>query len=94
MPANKSRKLKETFQLQAPAATAVMLAGDFTGWESEPIQMKRLRSGVWKATVSLDPGRHEYRFVVDGRWTDDPQAPAFESNPYGSRNSIREVASV
>jgi len=94
MPAKKSRKLKETFQLQAPAADAVLLAGDFTGWEHQPIQMKRDRAGVWKATVTLEPGIHHYRFVVDGEWMNDPEEAYRESNPFGSENCIREVAAA
>lgn len=94
MPAKKSRKLKETFQLQAPEAGVVLLAGDFTGWDTKPIQMKRDRSGLWKTSVTLDPGVHRYRFLVDGQWTNDPQAASREINPYGSENCLREVASV
>ena len=94
MPAKKARKTKETFQLQAPTADAVLLAGDFTNWEMEPIQMKRNPAGVWTATVPLDPGAHQYRFVVDGLWIDDPQATAHEANPFGTQNCLREVATA
>ncbi len=92
MPAKKTSKLKETFQLEAPAAAAVLLAGDFTDWESQPIQMKRDRSGVWKTTVPLAPGAYQYRFMVDGQWADDPQASAHAGNPFGSANCVRNVA--
>ncbi|MBI1178038.1 glycoside hydrolase [bacterium] len=94
MPAKKTRKPKETFQLQAPAAGAVLLAGDFTGWETKPIQMKRDRSGVWKAAVPLEPGAHQYRFLVDGKWADDPQAEGRASNPFGGQNCVREVTAA
>ena len=60
----------------------------------EPIQMKRNPTGVWTATVPLDPGAHQYRFVVDGLWIDDPQATAHEANPFGTQNCLREVATA
>ena len=92
MTAKKLKKLKETFELAAPTAGAVLLAGDFTGWTTEPIPMKKDRQGCWKTTVALDPGVHEYRFMVDGHWADDPLAPARQANPFGSQNCIRSVA--
>lgn len=94
MPAKKSRKPKETFQLEAPGAGVVLLAGDFTGWESNPIQMKRDRTGVWKTSVTLDPGVHRYRFLVDGQWMNDPTATSREVNPYGSEDCVREVTAT
>lgn len=91
MPAKKSKRIKETFKLEAPAAATVFLAGDFTGWEAQPIQMKRDGSGIWTTAVSLAPGAYQYRFLVDGQWTDDPQASARAVNPFGSANCVRTV---
>jgi 1,4-alpha-glucan branching enzyme len=94
MPAKKpaTKNIKETFQLEAPAASAVLLAGDFTEWNAEPIQLKKSRNGVWKATVSLPPGRYQYRFMVDGAWCDDPTAEQRIANPFGGQNCVRSVA--
>jgi hypothetical protein len=33
----------------------------------------------------LPSGRYEYRFVVDGQWTDDPAAGETVMNPYGDK---------
>lgn len=41
--------------------------------------------------LPLDPGRYSYRYVVDGRWQQDPYNAATETNPYGDFNSIVEV---
>jgi hypothetical protein len=30
----------------------------------------------------------EYRFVVDGEWTDDPLCPRYVSNPFGGLNGV------
>lgn len=73
MPKQKSAKQKVTFSLAAPDARDVQLAGDFTGWQQTPISLKRDKTGTWKKTVTLPPGRYEYRLLVDGEWRDDPQ---------------------
>jgi hypothetical protein len=39
----------------------------------------------------LPPGRHEYKFVVDGQWLPDPNAQANAFNAYGTLNSVVEV---
>jgi hypothetical protein len=74
------------FQLEAPAASDVRLAGDFTDWQpAHPLS--RSESGTWSVVVPLTPGVHEYAFVVDGRdWTPDPLAPAV-ADGFGGVNS-------
>ena len=81
-------KQKITFSLAAPAARSVQLAGDFTGWGQSPVALKKLKSGLWKAVVALAPGRHEYRFLVDGQWTDDPGCKIRQPNQFGGENSV------
>ncbi len=76
------------FQLDAPRAFTVSVAGSFNDWNPSRTPLKKNRYGVWKTTLSLLPGRYEYRFVVDGQWTDDPTAKESVANPYGSRNSV------
>jgi len=49
--------------------------------------------GAWKKRLKLMAGRYHYRFVVDGRWTDDPNNPTHEINPYGEMDSLVEVQS-
>ena len=85
-------KKKETFTLVDPKASSVELVGDFTAWEQSPITMKRQKDGVWKATVPLNPGQHEYRFRVDGQWRDDEACHVRKPNPFGALNCIRDVS--
>lgn len=83
---------KETFQLIDPKAEEVLLLGDFTNWEENPILLKRQNDGIWKTTVPLTPGTHEYRFIVDGDWRDDAKCTARKPNPFGGENCVRTVA--
>jgi hypothetical protein len=63
------------FVLSAPAAKHVAVAGDFSAWKPAYV-MRRSEAGVWTVVVPLDPGVHDYAFVVDGeRWVPDPAAP-------------------
>lgn len=80
------------FRLDAPAASAVALAGDFTDWQ--PVhRMARSEPGVWTVVVPMDPGVHHYAFVVDGeQWVPDPAAPAV-SDGFGGLNSRLAVLS-
>jgi 1,4-alpha-glucan branching enzyme len=88
MPKPKIAKEKVTFSYSAPAANSVSLAGDFTNWEEAPIRLKKDRGGVWKKTISLQPGRYEYRLLVDGKWRDDPQCASRHPNQFGGENCV------
>jgi len=79
------------FALDMPEATSVAVAGTFNNWSPDQTPMRRERSGKWKAVVFLPSGRHEYRFVVDGRWISDPAASETVGNSYGSTNSVLAV---
>jgi len=87
----KSKTKRVRFELHAPQAQSVSLAGDFNCWDVNETQMKKESKGNWKVTVDLEPGRHEYRFWVDGVWQDDPNAQELVGNPYGCHNCIRIV---
>lgn len=86
-----TEKTKVTFALQAPEAKEVRLAGCFTKWEQSPLPLRKQKNGIWKTTVSLPPGSYEYRFLVDGRWTDDPACPTRRPNEFGTENCVRIV---
>ncbi len=72
---------KQTFHFTAPQATSVLLVGDFTHWQQHGIPMQKGKDGIWTASVELVPGKHTYRFIVDGQWRDDPGCGVRVSNP-------------
>jgi 1,4-alpha-glucan branching enzyme len=82
---------KVNFTLPAPAAQAVMVMGSFTNWQAAPVALKKQKSGVWKTTVPLTPGTYEYRFVVDGQWTNDPGNSTRVPNGLGDENCLLVV---
>ncbi len=78
------------FELAAPQAGHVVLAGSFNGWDPESVPMARSpASGMWTVTLRLRPGAHQYLFLVDGeRWVPDPRAHAQVDDGFGQRNSV------
>jgi chromosome partitioning protein len=75
-----------------PRAAKVQIAGDFNNWQPEKTEMARVgESGVWQAKLKLPPGKHLYRFVVDGQWQQDPYNEKCETNPFGGFNSVIDV---
>lgn len=86
---NGSREVE--FSYESPAAREVYLAGDFNDWSFNGLPMVRDEKGVWRVRVRLSSGRHEYRFIVDGEWRNDPHASGVVPNEYGSCNCLLEV---
>jgi thioredoxin len=81
------------FQFRHAAASTVTVAGDFNDWNTVTHPMQRQADGSWALEVDLPPGRHEYKFFVDGRdWWNDPEAPKVP-NLWGSENSYVDVLS-
>jgi hypothetical protein len=78
------------FELVAPEAGRVALAGSFNGWSDSTLFFHRnSASGTWSITVPLKPGEYEYLFVLDGeRWIPDPGAHAQVDDGLGNVNSM------
>jgi retinol-binding protein 3 len=69
------RLKRVTFQLKGhPDAREVRVAGSFNYWSIRSTPMIR-KGDAWVGQVDLEPGRHAYKFVVDGQWITDPANP-------------------
>ena len=66
----------------------VNLAGDFNAWSSTQTPMPR-EGDAYQVTLALSEGVHFYKFVVDGKWFNDPNSvPELEvADNYGGKNS-------
>jgi alpha-amylase/alpha-mannosidase (GH57 family) len=80
-------KGRVVFTLSAPDTSEVFVAGDFTGWQNDPIPMTRNEESQFTATTFVQIGFHQYRFIVDGEWITDPSNDAVVINNYGEENS-------
>ncbi len=82
-----------TFELHAPDAASVELAGSFNDWAPGGMVLHGPdATGYWRAEMVLPPGRHEYLFLVDGReWVTDPQALLYRPDGFGHDNAVLEL---
>ena len=74
-----------------PEAREVFIAGSFNDWCPTATPMVAGGEGRWVKELVLPPGRHEYRFVVDGQLVDDPKGAEFVPNPHGGQNAVLVV---
>lgn len=79
------------FELLAPKAREVFLAGSFNNWDPQGTPMLQVNRVRWVKELFLPRGRYEYRFLVDGKWKEDPKAADYMPNPLGGFNSVRQV---
>lgn len=76
-----------TFEVYAPEARKVYLAGEMTGWDDKTILMDQETNGFWRKTLYLDEGKWNYKFVIDGEWFHDTNNPNKISDGFGGYNS-------
>ena len=81
------------FEFHDDAASTVVVVGDFNGWRPGELPMRRTAGGLWTASLRVpSPGRHRYKFLVDGRrWIADPSHSFREADPYGGFDSIHHA---
>lgn len=78
------------FTLQHAAAQTVAVAGDFSGWETRPLE--RGTGGTWTLETVIPPGIYHYAFVVNGtEWTVPPGAPGLVDDGFGRKNATLVV---
>ena len=95
----KAEAARVRLELDAPAAREVFVAGTFNAWKPNTTRMARDGGGRWVADLAVPAGRHEYKFVVDGRWCcevgpDGPTERAADGvpNDQGTMNLVLKAA--
>jgi 1,4-alpha-glucan branching enzyme len=91
-PVSKVRRVEVEFIFEHPRAEQVYICGDFNDWQPSSLRMiGGQEAGLWEKRLTLEPGRHEYKFFVDGKWAHDPRAGENIPNAFGSLNSVVDV---
>ena len=91
----KTRELLDVvFSLRAPEADSVYVTGSFNEWAVDESYKMSRENGTWNIRLPLRPGTYSYRFIVDGKWLEDPANPYQEVNAFGDHNSVLEVKSA
>lgn len=81
-----------SFTVESEGAEKVELFIESNDWE--PIPMKPLKSGPFKANVRLPLDQQiQFRYRVDEeRWINDEEADAYWTNEHGSENSVVDTS--
>ena len=88
----RGKKRRVLFAVEASTANEVSLGGDFNNWDPQAHLMRKDANGVWKKTLMLPPARYEYKFLVDGRWQNDPKNDQTCPNCFGTLNNVLIVS--
>lgn len=79
------------FSLKSPGTRRVFLTGDFNNWSQTSTPLRQEPDGEWVVTLPLKTGRYGYKFLVDGKWTPDPDNPDRAPDGYQGFNSVLTV---
>jgi len=97
MSKNKAKPIE--FTCRASEAQAVFLAGAFNEWNTEATPLAKDADGKWTVALKLSPGRHEFKFVIDGNWCCESSCdgtnrdcPKCVPNQFGTMNRVIEVS--
>jgi hypothetical protein len=69
-----------------PRAKKVYVSGSFNAWSTTQTPMQACDSG-WTVTVNLQPGKYTYKFIVDGKWVNDPYNKLREKDTFEGYNN-------
>jgi 1,4-alpha-glucan branching enzyme len=76
------------FTFYSPESMNVYVSGEFDGWDTQSLPMKKDKDGVWRSRVKLLPGRYEYKLFADNTWVENLPDAETVSNPFGTQNFI------
>lgn len=86
-PAPRGRLVR--FSVKAPRATRVEVSGSFSDWQ--PIQLRQT-GDTWSAEISIEPGTHQYGFLINGQdWYLPPDAVDVIDDGFGRKNATLVV---
>jgi len=68
-------------------ASKVHISDNFNKWSTMQTPMQNVDSG-WFVELKLLPGKYSYKYIVNGKWTPDPNNLTEEENEHGTINSV------
>ena len=95
LPQKTARGIRFTFE-GGPEVQSVAVAGTFNSWVGTAAMLARVGVSTWQATVPAGPGRHHYKYVINGvDWIIDPANPwVSEDAQNNSSFTINEFGDV
>lgn len=85
-----AESIQHDFVFVRESVKSVSVAGMFNGWDAKANPMVRDADGkTWRVTVPIQPGKYQYKIVVDGnQWIPDPRAERTVLDGGGNTNSL------
>ena len=81
-----------SFHCKAALNSEVYLSGSFNHWNGKAEKMTDSgNSGDYYISHMLAPGIYEYKFVINGKYKEDPECPNSVENEFGTLNSVITV---
>ena len=76
------------FEYRNGEALSVFLVGDFNAWDRKKHEMKKSNDGIYRKTLMLPHRIYGYKFLVDGKWKNDPLNKATTFNCFRQMNNV------
>ena len=86
-------KKRVVLSVKVEPGSTVYLAGSFNDWSATDKKLvDKQGNGIFTTTITLAPGIYEYKFVINGVWTLDPDPDRdWTQNGLGTLNSVLRV---
>ena len=68
-------------------AKRVFLSGNFNSWSTLKGEMKKMDGG-WMLDIKLEAGIYQYKYIIGGRWSTDPNNLLEANDGVGNTNSV------
>lgn len=79
------------FRFFLPGAEHASLIGTFNGWDADAGRLTPVGGGWFESVRAVEPGRHRYHLVVDGRPVKPTGAPAYAPDDFGGQDAVLVV---
>ncbi len=71
-------------------AKKVVLSGSFNKWNEDIFRLSKTED-CWALTLKIKPGEYQYKFIIDGKWIEDPENPNKKVNEFNGFNSVIDI---
>ena len=86
-----STEVSVEFIFHSSEAKKVHLVGQFNNWDTHSIAMRKWNEREWRTTLQLNPGRYEYKYLIDGAWAENVPGTEKVQNSLGTNNLVISV---
>lgn len=75
------------FKFHAPPKTKIFVAGTFNNWNPTALKLGYHGKRTYSAMILLPLGTYEYKYIVNGEWSNGPDCTDHVPNAFGTTNN-------